>query len=316
MGTGSANFSISQSRTCQERKAMNEHECRPRTLSLADIRENGSGLPNRAIVHGPEGSGKSSLGACAPRPVFLMTRGETGLETLIDAGRVPETPHFPEVQNWEELLVAVQSLLEETHDYRTLVLDTLNGCERLCHEYVCERDFNGQWGRDGFTAFMTGYEVALGEWRLFLEALDRLRVQRRMSILALAHTRISTFKNPEGPDYDRYTVDVHAKTWGLTHKWADLVLFLNFVSHIEARKSDTKGKARGGSRRVLYTARTAAFDAKNRHGLPEQIDAGSSAAETWHNLVAALQAARQYSPVAAAEGQPATNLTPTTRRSS
>jgi hypothetical protein len=235
-----------------------------------------------------------------------MTRGETGLETLIDAGRVPETPHFPELQTWQELLDALQSLLKEEHDYRTLVIDTLGGCERLCHEHVCQRDFGGQWGRDGFTAFMTGYELSLGEWRGFLESLDRLRERRRMSILALAHTRISTYRNPEGADYDRFAVDLHPKTWGLTHKWADLVLFLNFVAHVESRKSEARGKARGGSRRVLYTTRTAAFDAKNRHGLPEQIDAGNSAAEAWHNFASALQVARQPSSTAAAEGRPYT----------
>src|SRR5262249_39143649 len=155
-----------------------------------------------------------------------------------------------------------------------LVLDTLNGCERLCHEHVCRRDFGGNWGRDGFASFMAGFDVALADWRRFLEALDRLRASRRMSILALAHTKIAPFRNPEGSDYDRYVVDVHHKTWSLTHRWADLVLFAQFMAHVDARKGETKGKAKGGSRRVLFTSRTAAFDAKNRHGLPEQIDAG------------------------------------------
>jgi hypothetical protein len=149
---------------------------------------------------------------------------------------------------------------------------------------------------------MTGFDVALADWRLLLDALDRLRSQRRMSILALAHTKISPFRNPEGSDYDRYTVDLHHKTWGLTHKWADLVIFANFVSHVDARKNEPKGKAHGGSRRALYTARTAAWDAKNRHGLPEQIDAGSSAAEAWSNFAAALQAQKQAQPEPAERG--------------
>jgi hypothetical protein len=282
---------------------MSKSAFRSRPLSLADLRDGGSDLPNRAVVHGPEGSGKTSLAACAPKPVVLMTKGETGLDTLINAGRVPKIPHFPELKDWPELLAAIDALRREPHDFRTLVIDTLNGAERLCHEFVCQRDFEGRWGRDGFSAFMTGYDVSLAEWRILLDALDHLRAERRMSILALAHTKVSTFRNPEGADYDRYAVDLHAKTWGLTHKWADMVLFLNFVSIVEARRNDAKGKAHGGSRRVIFTTRTAAFDAKNRHGLPDQIDAGSSAVEAWSNFVAALQAAKQSSQVLPADGR-------------
>jgi hypothetical protein len=83
------------------------------------------------------------------------------------------------------------------------------------------------------------------------------------------------------------------------------VLFANFVAHVDARKGDAKGKAKGGSRRVLYTTRTAAFDAKNRHGLPEQIDGGHSAAEAWANFAGALQASKQHS-ATSADGQPTT----------
>jgi hypothetical protein len=263
-----------------------------RRLTLADIAKGGSGLPSRGVVHGPEGTGKTSLGCAAARPVYLMTRGETGLLTLIDSGRVPETPHFPELMTWTDLLAAIEVLTVEPHDYRTVVLDTLNGAERLCHEHVCGRDYEGRWGRDGFASYMTGYDVSLADWRLFLDALDRLREQRRMAILALCHTRISTYKNPEGPDFDRFTPDLHPKTWGLTHKWADFVLFLNFTVHVDAGKNQGKAKGKGGTRRTFYTQRTATYDAKNRHGLPEQIDAGDSAAEGWANLMAAMRAGR------------------------
>jgi hypothetical protein len=181
-------------------------------LTLADVTAAGSGLPSRGVVHGPEGTGKTSCGCAAPKPVFLMTRGETGLETLIDNGQVPQTPHFPEVTSWVQLLGAVRLLTAEPHDYRTLVLDTLNGAERLCHEHVCARDFDGRWGKDGFTAYMVGYDTSLAEWRRFLGALDRLRAERRMSVLALCHTRAATYKNPEGADYDRFTPDLHAQT--------------------------------------------------------------------------------------------------------
>lgn len=285
---------------------MHESTTNQGQMTLAQVTRHGIGLPNRCITYGVEGVGKSSFGASAPKPIFLLTRGETGLMTLIDSGRVPETPHLPELMIWQDLLGAVGALANEPHDYRTLVIDTVNGAERLCHEHVCQRDFGGQWGRNGFTAYMTGYVVALADWRLLLEALEQLRSKRKMSILALAHSRVITYKNPEGPDYDRFSPDLHPKTWGLTHKWADMVIFANFAAFVEAKSSDTRGKAKGGTRRVLFTTRTAAFDAKNRHGLPEQIDGGSCSAEMWTNFATALAACRKHHTDVSADGQPAT----------
>ena len=250
-------------------------------------------MPSRVILHGVEGVGKSSFSAFAPKPIFLMAHGETGLETLIDGGQVPETPHLPELMEWSEALSAIDWLRNSEHDFRTLAIDTLNGIERLCHELICEREYGGEWGKQGFTSYMQGFEVSLGEWRRLLNALDRLRKERHMSIICLCHSRVITFKNPAGADYDRYTPAMHSKTWELTHRWADHVLFANFFVEVVSTDSKKPGKGKGGQDRVIYTQRHAAYDAKNRAGLPEEISMGSSGAEAWHNFISALKAARK-----------------------
>src|SRR5580700_914624 len=89
-------------------------------MTLADISGKGSGLPGRYILHGVEGVGKTSFAAFAPRPVFVQTAGETGLETLIDNGQLPEVPHFQAVQTWGEFLGVIHELTEGEHDFRTL----------------------------------------------------------------------------------------------------------------------------------------------------------------------------------------------------
>jgi hypothetical protein len=249
---------------------------------LASVTSAGSGLPSRVLMHAVEGFGQS--------------RGETGLETLIDAGQVPETPHFPQMETWEEAIGAVTQLLNTEHPYRTFVLDTLNGLERLCHEHICRREFQGDWSDKGFMGYMRGYEVSLADWREFLSLLDRLRSEKRMSIVCLVHTKVARFSNPEGADYDRYSPDMHAKTWGLTQRWADMVLFGNF--HTVAAKDSASGgkvKGRGGTERVLYTERTAAFDAKNRVGLPSELPFGPDAATAWSTFSNALKAAKTAS---------------------
>src|SRR5690606_17557166 len=86
-----------------------------RKLSLSDTVTSGNKLPSRVVLHGVEGIGKTSFAAAAPNPYFLMARGETGLETLIDAGQVKEIPHAPELQTWNEVLDIVEALRTEDH---------------------------------------------------------------------------------------------------------------------------------------------------------------------------------------------------------
>ena len=266
---------------------------------LSAITGKGSGLPNRYILHAVEGWGKTSFGAQCPKPIFLETKGETGLETLIDANRLPEVPHFPEVQSWADLMGAIDTLTQDQHEYRTLAIDTLNGAERLCHEAVCARDYSDDWTDKGFMGYQRGFESSLADWRMFLGKLDALRAAKRMTIMLLCHTKVATFKNPEGPDFDRYQPDCNAKTWALTHKWADVVLFGNFEVTVVGGKLGTeaspakKGKGAGGQQRMMYTERHASYDAKNRLGMTGEIEMGSSAAEAWSNFMAAVKAGKE-----------------------
>ena len=215
------------------------------------------------------------------------------METLIDNGRLGDVAHFPECATFGDLLGAIEALTVDEHSYRTLVIDTLNGAEELCHDAVCKRDFGGKRANDGFAAYGKGPEVALADWRVLLSALDRLRSQRKMSIVCLCHAKIAPFKNPEGEDYDRYRPTLHDKTWGLTLKWSDAALFVNFETFTE--KDGLRAKGRGGQQRVMYTERRAAFDSKNRHGLAPEILLGNSAAEAWAAFSAALKEGRATS---------------------
>jgi hypothetical protein len=269
----------------------------PRHDFAGMVQTTGAGLPNRYVIYGREGIGKTSLAAQMPTPLFLQMKGETGLETLIDAGQLTNTPHLPEITTWIDLMDALNWILESDPPYKTLVIDALNGAERLCHEHVCQRDFDGDWSEKGFMGYMRGYEVALADWRQFLARLDAIRLKHKMTIVVLSHAKVSTFKNPEGPDYDRFQPDVTPKTWSLTHKWADAVLFWNFEAQVaqvqENRKAQTKKGKLIGQNRILYTQNAGAYDAKNRLGLPPEIDMGNSPQESWQALKTAIVAARK-----------------------
>ncbi|MCI0331935.1 MAG: ATP-binding protein [Planctomycetes bacterium] len=270
----------------------------PRTPKLMVAMALPKERPDHVLVHAVQGWGKTSLAAQAPSPVFLMTKNETGLLTLIQHGQLPPTPwlQFPrtggsmgdEATTWLSAIDALTALLLEKHQFQTLCLDTLNGLERLCHEYVCATSYDGDWSEKGFLGFQRGYETSLHEWRKLLNLLDLLRDERGIGTFAICHTQVKTQANPLGRDYDRFIPNVHKKTWDLTHGWCDLCLFGRFEVEVVADKGKTKGKGRGGSTRMLYTSYTACWDAKNRHGLPDEIVMGDDPRESWQQVQAAL----------------------------
>jgi len=263
---------------------------------LGEIGRPNKPRPSAAIVYGPPGIGKSSLAAAMPDVVFLTDHQERGIFQLREAGLVsPDVSILPPAETWLDAMAMLEALRGE-HSYKSLAIDAMGGFERLCHEEVCRREFNGEWGKTGFVNYQQGYDVSLSEWRLFINAMDRLRDERSMSIMLLGHSRVSPFKNPEGPDYDRYNVDCHHKTWSLTHKWADMVIFANYeVAFSKGEDTKKKAKAYGGNVRTMYTEYSASYDAKNRHALPEEIPMGASGVEAWSNLKAAVKAGRKKS---------------------
>lgn len=53
-------------------------------------------------------------------------------------------------------------------------------------------------------------------------------------------------------------------------EWADLLLFCNYKTFVVTTESNSK-KAQGG-KRVMYTSHNPVYDAKNRYGLPDEMD--------------------------------------------
>ncbi|TMQ10216.1 MAG: ATP-binding protein, partial [Deltaproteobacteria bacterium] len=232
-------------------------------------------VPLRHLFYGPCGVGKTSLGADAPNPLFLDVEGGS---PQIDVARYPfrDEPggHVPRV--YEDVTAAVEDLIANPgHGYESLVIDTADALESLIHEFVCRRDGKANIEAYGYGK---GYKVALVEIRALLGKLDQL-INRGMAIIILAHSDEKTFKNPRGPDYDRYRPELNELTWGKIAAWCDVLGFIDFEGGGAALKGDeaqTK-RARGWStgRRIIQLAPDAAVpDAKCRLSLPADLELG------------------------------------------
>jgi hypothetical protein len=232
-------------------------------MGLAGVVKGRIQRPVRVLMYGVEGVGKSTFAADAPASIFLGTEDGT---SQLDVAR------FPDPTSWQDAHDALDELRRSEHDYRTLAIDTLDWLEPLCWEHVCahRRDKNNKKHDtiEGYP-YGQGYQLAVDEWRGLCAHLNALLSEKKMNIVLVAHSQVRMFKNPAGPDYDRYELKLHAKSSGLLKEWADCVLF---ATHEELTR-DANGRAKGVSTgaRVIYTQRTAAWDAKNRYDLPETL---------------------------------------------
>ena len=235
----------------------------PSRMTLAGVRKGRIvDHPMRVLLYAPEGIGKSTFAAGAPSPIFICPEDGTA---QLDVARLPEP------QSWPDVIEGVRLLGREDHDYKTLVIDTADWIEPFLWQFICARDHKADIEAYGFGK---GYVAALEEWRKLIVDLDKLRAAKRMNVVILGHSQVKTFKNPEGEDFDRYTMKVHEKSGGLLREWVDAALFATHETF--AVKADKAPKAKGFATgaRVIHTERRAAWDAKNRYSLPETIPLG------------------------------------------
>jgi len=218
--------------------------------------------PRRMLLYGTHGVGKSTFGAMSEQPVFIQT--EDGLANI-------ECERFPLAKVYGDVLAAISELYSEPHEYRTVVVDSLDWLERLIWAEVCKKRGVETIEDIGYGK---GYVFALSNWRDVLQGLDALRNERGMHVILIAHAQIERFANPETDTYDRYSPRLQKQASALVQEWCDEVLFATYKVHTRTTNEGFDRKrvqGVGTGERVIRTEERPAHIAKNRLCLPEEI---------------------------------------------
>lgn len=246
---------------------------------LSSVKRGVIDAPDRIALYGDNGVGKTTLAAGAPSPIFVDIEDGSGhLDVPRYQFRDDVDGHVP--RTFEEFEAGIVDLATNAHPYKTVVIDTMDRLESLLWASMVSRDSGSSrlkgrviFGVEDY-GYAKGYDYAVDEWRKLLLKFDGLRA-RGMTVILLAHAQVKPFKNPEGEDYDRWSLRLHAKAGGLLKEWVDVNGFVRFEE--VSSKLDPKDKAeraRGVStgRRLLCTERQAAYDAKSRWAIPSEIE--------------------------------------------
>ena len=210
----------------------------------------------KVFLYGVEKIGKSSLVAKFPAPLFLDV--EKGTHQLA-LDRL-------DIKSADELDKAVTDVIRERHDYKTLVIDSADQAEKLMSNEVIKEN---HWKSIDEPGYGKGFTALAEKFQTFLDDLD-LVISRGINVVLIGHAHIKRFNPPETLEgYDRWEPKLAPKDSEKAKAWADAVLFASF----DTKVIETDGKPKGirGRERVIYTVRSAAYDAGNRYGLPEVI---------------------------------------------
>lgn len=215
----------------------------------------------KVVIYGPEGIGKSSFASQFPDPVFIDTEGSTD---NMDVARLDKPT------SWTMLVNEIAFIKANPTECKTLIVDTVDWAEQLAVTHVCSQ--HGKQGIEDF-GWGKGYTYVQEEMGRFLNALSDL-VDMGINVVLTAHAQIKKFEQPdEMGSYDRYELKLGQKTGSktapLVKEWADMVLFANYKTLVMTTDNGKK-KAQGGER-VMYTNHRPAWDAKNRHGLTDEM---------------------------------------------
>lgn len=84
--------------------------------------------PQKLVLYGVEGIGKTSLAAQCPEPLFIDTEGGTA---HLDVRRLQKP------ESWEELISLIKEVAATPDVCRTLVIDTADWAEAMAIDHIC-----------------------------------------------------------------------------------------------------------------------------------------------------------------------------------
>jgi hypothetical protein len=212
----------------------------------------------KVVVVGTGKIGKTTFAAMAPNAIGILT--EDGADAV-------DAQAFPLASSLAEVYAAIDTLINQEHEFQTLFIDSLDWLEPMVQDYVCKQN---NWKNIEQPGFGKGYVAAAEEWRNLLSGLEVLRAAKSMGIILIAHDKIKRIEDPLTEGYDSHVLKLHDRAAALVSEWADVVGYAGyriFTSKTDAGFGNKETKATTTGERILHVEPHPAHCGGNRFGL-------------------------------------------------
>jgi hypothetical protein len=219
--------------------------------------------PQRVVIYGVESVGKTTFAAQFPNPLLIDV--ENGSHCIDVLRWELETNPEHKIALWNEFQSAIESAKQT--DQQTIIIDSADRVEAICREAICE-----QYKKPSIEDFGFGKGHVMVAERIsrFLAKLDEL-IDAGKNVVFIAHSKVQRVEPPDlMTAYDRYELKMSKQSSPLVKEWADELWFFRFKTKV-VESENGKAKGTGGKQRIILTTHSAAYDAKTRGGLGEEL---------------------------------------------
>lgn len=235
------------------------------------------------FLHGPPKIGKSTFAAQFNKPLFLAT--EAGLNSL-ETYQIPirdEIVNGKKILAWGKFLQTLTELMHGKHEFRTLVIDTVDNLAEYCSEYVydvhrIQHASDLDWGK--------GWQLLKAEAQRGINLLMSLG----LGVIFVSHSEEKEIRRKKGDSYTKIQDTCPRNFKHMIHALSDMILYATMEN----------GKP------VLKTRESDEYLAGSRVGLPETLpfeQPEGNLSKAYESFVSAFYAAKSDKKPSKSNGQ-------------
>ena len=229
--------------------------------------------PIIATFIGEHGLGKTSLACEFPKPIMVRTEKaikDPRLADLVDVS--------PQCTKFDSVMGFIDVLLNEEHEYKTLVVDTVTSLDTIIQKEVLETCPKGSSNiMEAHGGFGKALLIVANKHLELIRKCEQLSAKKNMHVIFLAHAGPAKVKPADRDEYFKVTLDMDKVSIGHYARYSDLVALLDrytVVSKDEPKAKTGKAQLRldKGTTRIIKCVHDVTHDAKNSLGITEPLE--------------------------------------------
>lgn len=244
-------------------------------MSDMEIESPSRGGPIVATIAGDAGTGKSSLAALFPNPIFI--RAEDGVKRIsrqIEMPKAFKPIRWPDKKvdpNPTDLWDQLFWLAREDHDYKTLVIDSISKLDEIFIQSVLELDGKARGLNQAMGGYGNGAAHVAAAHRRVRKGAEVLKEKRGMNVVFIAHADQENMRLPDREDFQRYSLRMLKNSSAPYIDDVDFVGFVRLQYALRGEDDERKKVVSNGDRELACHA-SAASVAKNPFSITEPLE--------------------------------------------